>query len=248
LSRALGPDLAKLTSNFQESRARLTKITRNENLYYSSEELLGLLGKTAANLREILKDPRLAATRDAVDEVFQEAKTKLIAQKDASISGSPPTGNILAAGFNGGLVFAVRMTDKNFGRTILKQVAEASLDLVQKYLIRLILMAEHDEFSVDLCVTSRPTFGAHFSMRPPSYHEGIREVQATNDKIHSVARGLYAYQIRPASGESRFKSVQCGWEAGEESRDCINLLKDPRTTLTCDLAQGFCRLTDDKCP
>jgi hypothetical protein len=246
----IGSKLPSLYRWFVNSRKAITTVSSEQGLANPSTQVSELLQGTELRLLKILKDDWFAATRDAAEEVFLEARAKLTAPQHAALLDHPN-----AEGFRAAILRepwrpaeVARAAQSKSGATVLKEIADASLDLVQHFLEQLTDLAKTNTFEVNLCIASMPASGARFSMHPRSYPAGMREVQATNDTIPSVARGLYTYRIQPASGESHSKSVQCGWEVGEESRDCLNLLKDTRTTLVCDLAQGFCRLSDAKCP
>jgi hypothetical protein len=247
LAAALAPVLSQLRDYFVSQRKELPIVASDAGPAYSREAVESLLGKTEESLRGALKDPQLAAMRDAAEEVFREARQKLEGSRQgALLHRSRATVPIFAVLYDARPSTPVAVAQSAVA--VLKEAADLGLDLVQQFLEHLTGLADHKAFAVDLCVKSRPVHGAHFSMRPRSYPSGVREVQATDDRIPSVVRGLYIYRAEILKGRSQFKPVGCGWSDGEESRDCLNLLKDPRTTLVCDLAQGFCRLSDAKCP
>ncbi|HZF08118.1 MAG TPA: hypothetical protein VFE33_04935 [Thermoanaerobaculia bacterium] len=246
LALALAPVLSQLRDHFVSQRKELPIVASDAGPAYSREAVESLLGKTEESLREALKDPQLAAMRDAAEEVFHEARQKLDGTRQgALLNRHRAPVPIFAVLYEARSSTPVAVAQP--AGAVLKEVADRCLDLVQQLLEQLTGMADHKAFAVDLCVKSTPG-GAHFSMRPRSYAPGVREVQATDDKIPSVVRGLYIYRVELRKGRSQYKPVGCGWNDGTESRDCLNLLKDSRTTLVCDLAQGFCQRSDAQCP
>jgi hypothetical protein len=210
IAAALAPRLEEIEARFIERRAKLTP---EDSVEAASE----LLATTEAELLKTLSYQELAALRGYVQEQFRQARVDL-ATKTAPLSLQPRA--VVAS------VSLSLLPDE-------PPQAESALDRIGRLLSRLTGMAEQNDFTTSLCVTSDPKTGARFLMRPQAIRKWTIEGITIGD-LAVVYRGLYAYRMSQG-----FNSKRC---ENPEKEPCalLDLVDDPQPVFHCDLTRDAC--------
>lgn len=228
---------ASLAQRLAEIEARFIARSAELSPDYPAEAVLELLDTTEAELLDVLSYQDLAALRAYVQEQFRQARADL---EKSDIE--PKTGDlhlpfrpraILASVSLHLLLDKSSFAKNSSGKGASRENGEYTLARIGQMLRRLTGMAEQNDFATSLCVTSDPTIGAKFLMRP----QGIRKWTIEGITVGNLAvlyRGLYAYRMSKG-----FKTKRCE-KPDEEPCALIDLVDDPQPIFHCDLTSEAC--------
>ncbi|HEV8239408.1 MAG TPA: hypothetical protein VGS57_08585 [Thermoanaerobaculia bacterium] len=218
IAAALAPRLAQIESEFVRRRGALPAGD-------SAEAVTELLDRTERELLDALNYQELAALRDYVTAQFRRAR--------APADRQPADHASLASSRRLVYVSLNALSDA----AAAESTGDWRFDLALLCIRHLRKMAESDDLTTGLCLTSEPT-AATFRMRPQSFNQWQSD-KITTGEYREVYRGLYIYTTHKG-----FKTIRC---LDPERTECpvINLVDDPDPTFRCDFQQGVCERRSD---
>jgi hypothetical protein len=242
----IAPGLAEIRARFAREAAILEKQSAP-----AAADVARLLDRAEREVRDVLNAPELAALRDAVSDLFTQARAALglgrAAERAAAFSTAPRAaiftpGSAAAAvqaplvpgTFAGGVRTAAQRT------SLPVEAVRTNLDKVDAGLGTLSSQAANHDLLVNLCVKSGPQQRARFDMRPKSSRNPDPKYGAnTNHKVRNVWRGLYIYTVEPPP---HFKRIEHQLNLFAESGPIVNcnLVEDTShaAALPCDVEGG----------
>ncbi len=232
IAAMLVPSLTKLATAFERDAGRwLAAAARGDAKLRDARKLLA---GTEKGLQELLNGyQELGALRDCVTDRFDRAE-RILAGRRARFA--PPSPIVLIASRPVGPRPrpTYRLARSEGGDA---ELATSAFDSISNLFERLLEIAGGNDLVTDLLVTSKPSDGAQFLMRPWSRRESASDTRETQTGkcLRSVYRGLYSYEVKKSD-----ERIECD----QDVEDCapLDLVDDSLSTFECNLAPGlrFC--------